>query len=147
MKKARIAELKDHLSRYLDHVKGGGSVLVFDRDQPVAQIVPIQSGRHNTGELGERLGREEPRSAPHLLAARREILSAWERWSEVTAVEIVRRYAERVVETHPIRAADALQIGAALVAAEDNPASIAFVSLDRNLAEAAEREGFHVIGH
>ncbi len=62
-------------------------------------------------------------------------------------MEIVRRYAERVVETHPIRAADALQIGAALVAAEDNPASIAFVSLDRNLAEAAEREGFQVIGH
>ena len=62
-------------------------------------------------------------------------------------MEIVRRYAERVVETHPIRAADALQIGAALVAAEDNPASIAFVSLDRNRAEAAEREGFHVIGH
>ncbi len=91
--------------------------------------------------------REEPRSAPHLLAARREILSAWERWSEVAAVEVVRRYAERVVETHPIRAADALQIGAALVAAEDNPASIAFVTLDRNLAEAAEREGFHVIGH
>ena len=62
-------------------------------------------------------------------------------------MEIVRRYAERVVETHPIRAADALQIGAALVAAEDNPASIAFVSLDRNRAEAAEREGFQVIGH
>src|SRR5438132_5902599 len=61
MKKARIAELKDHLSRYLDHVKGGGSVLVFDRDQPVAQIVPIQSGRHNTGDLGERLGRLERR--------------------------------------------------------------------------------------
>src|SRR2546428_7629 len=58
---ARITELKDHLSRYLDHVKGGGSVLVFDRDQPVAQIVPIQSGRHNTGELGERLGRLERR--------------------------------------------------------------------------------------
>ena len=62
-------------------------------------------------------------------------------------MEVVRRYAERVVETHPIRAADALQIGAALVAAEDNPASIAFVSLDRNRAEAAEREGFQVIGH
>ncbi len=61
MKKARIAELKDHLSRYLDHVKGGGSVLVFDRDQPVAQIVPIQGGRHNTGERGERLGRLERR--------------------------------------------------------------------------------------
>jgi len=61
MKKARIAELKDHLSRYLDYVKGGGSVLVFDRDQPVAQIVPIRGGRHKTGERGERLERLERR--------------------------------------------------------------------------------------
>ena len=90
--------------------------------------------------------REEPRASRRLLAARRELLRAWERWSEVTAVEIVRRHAERVVETHPIRAADALQIGAALVAAEDNPAAIEFVTLDRHQAEAAEREGFRVLG-
>jgi len=38
MKKAKIAELKNHLSRYLDHVRSGESVLVLDRDQPVAQI-------------------------------------------------------------------------------------------------------------
>ncbi len=90
--------------------------------------------------------REEPGSARRLLAARRDLLSAWERWSEVTAVEIVRRHAERVVETHPIRAADALQIGAALVAAEDNPAALEFLTLDRHQAEAAEREGFRVLG-
>lgn len=90
--------------------------------------------------------REEPESAPQLLAARRDLLGAWEQWSEVTAVELVRRYAERVVETHPLRAADALQIAAALVAAEGDPATIEFVSLDRNLADAAEREGFGVLG-
>ncbi len=89
--------------------------------------------------------RDEPSSASQLLAARRDFLSAWERWSEVTVVEGVRRYAERVVETHPLRAADALQIGAALVAAEENPARFEFVTLDRNLAEAAEREGFRVL--
>ncbi len=90
--------------------------------------------------------REEPGASRRLLAARRELLSAWERWSEVTAVEIVRRHAERVVETHPVRAADALQIGAALVAAEDKPAAIEFVTFDRHLAETAEREGFRVLG-
>ena len=90
--------------------------------------------------------REEPGASRRLLAARRELLSAWERWSEVTAVEIVRRHAERVVETHPVRAADALQIGAALVAAEDNPAGIEFITFDRHQAEAAEREGFRVLG-
>lgn len=90
--------------------------------------------------------REEPGASRRLLAARRELVSAWERWSEVTAVEIVRRHAERVVETHPVRAADALRIGAALVAAEDNPAALEFVTFDRHQAEAAEREGFRVLG-
>ena len=90
--------------------------------------------------------RAEPSAARRLLAARREILSAWQRWAEVTAVEIVRRHAERVVETHPLRAADALQIGAALVAAEDSPAAIEFVTFDQHQAVAAEREGFRVLG-
>lgn len=90
--------------------------------------------------------REEPGAARQLLAARREILGAWERWTEVTAVEVVRRHAERLVETHPIRAADALQIGAALVTAEDNPETLEFVTFDRTQAAAAEREGFRVLG-
>jgi hypothetical protein len=90
--------------------------------------------------------REEPAAARRLSAARRELLEAWERWSEVTAVDAVRRHAERVVETHPLRAADALQIAAALVAAEDLPAALEFVTLDRRQAEAAEREGFRVLG-
>lgn len=90
--------------------------------------------------------RQEPGASRRLLAARREILGAWERWSEVTAVEIVRRHAERVAETHPVRAADALQIGAALVAAEDDPAAFEFVTFDLRQAEAAEREGFRVLG-
>ena len=61
MKKARIAELKNNLSRYLEHVKGGGSVLVFDRDQPVAQIVPLQPAVRGSGANEERLVRLERR--------------------------------------------------------------------------------------
>lgn len=90
--------------------------------------------------------REEPRAARRLAAARREILGAWPRWSEVTAVDAVRRHAERVVETHAIRAADALQIGAALVAADGDPAALDFVTFDASQGAAAEREGFRVIG-
>ncbi len=41
MTKARIAELKNNLSRFLQHVRGGGTVLVLDRDEAVAQIVPL----------------------------------------------------------------------------------------------------------
>jgi predicted nucleic acid-binding protein len=90
--------------------------------------------------------RAEPRAARRLLAARREILEAWPHWSEVTALDLVRRHAERVVEAHPLRAADAIQIGAALVAAEDEPVSLGFVTLDETQADAAEREGFRVFG-
>ena len=60
--------------------------------------------------------------------------------------DLVRRHAERLVETHPLRAADALQVGAALVAAHDDPAALEFVTLDQQQAQAAEREGFHVLG-
>ncbi len=41
MKQAKIANLKNNLSRYLDHVRRGGSVIVLDRDRPVARLVPL----------------------------------------------------------------------------------------------------------
>ena len=39
--KAGIAELKNNLSRYINVVRGGGEVVVLDRDTPVARIVPF----------------------------------------------------------------------------------------------------------
>lgn len=51
-----------------------------------------------------------------------------------------------MVESHLIRATDALQVGAALVAAGDEPGSLTFVTLDEAQAEAAEREGLRVLG-
>ncbi len=61
MKKAKIAELKNNLSRYIDHVREGGSVLVFDRDHPVAQIVPLQDGERASRGRDGRLLRLERR--------------------------------------------------------------------------------------
>jgi len=95
--------------------------------------------------LARRL-RESPESRRSLQAARRDLLTAWRHWSEVTALENVRRHAERIVQTHPVRAADALQLGAALVTAGGDPGSLEFVTLDRRQGEAAEREGFLVLG-
>lgn len=60
MKKANIAELKNSLSRYLAHVRSGGTVMVFDRDRPVAHIVPV-STRRATGSTDDRLRRLERR--------------------------------------------------------------------------------------
>ena len=50
------------------------------------------------------------------------------------------------MEAHPLRAADALQIGAALVVSADDPGGLEFVTLDHRQAAAAEREGFRVLG-
>lgn len=47
---------------------------------------------------------------------------------------------------YALRAADALQLGAALVAADGDPQSLELVTLDRRLAEAALQEGFPVLG-
>ena len=43
MKRARISELKNSLSSYLREVKSGESILVLDRNTPVARLVPIES--------------------------------------------------------------------------------------------------------
>ena len=67
-------------------------------------------------------------------------------WSEVTSVETVRERARRLLESHSLRAADALQIAAAIVACEDKPQHLPFVTLDNRLALAAEREGFRLLG-
>ena len=90
--------------------------------------------------------REDASAARRLAVTRRRIRAAWLRWTEVTAIDVVRRHAERLVETHPLRAADALQLGAALVVADQDPASLTFVTLDQRQADAAEREGFVVLG-
>jgi prevent-host-death family protein len=40
MSRVKIAELKAHLSEHLRKVRGGRSLLVLDRETPVARIVP-----------------------------------------------------------------------------------------------------------
>jgi len=41
MKAAGIAELKAHLSRYLDEVKSGQEVVITERGRPVAKLIPL----------------------------------------------------------------------------------------------------------
>ena len=66
-------------------------------------------------------------------------------WAEIQPSDRVRTFAVRVLRTHPLRAGDALQLAAAIAAAEDHPATLPFVTLDERLGEAAEREGFVVL--
>ena len=91
--------------------------------------------------------RERERSASVADAAKasrrlREFAAAW---SEIGAAETVRTVARRLLQVHPLRAADALQLAAGIVAAGREPSSLDFVCLDDRLADAATREGFKVV--
>jgi uncharacterized protein len=66
-------------------------------------------------------------------------------WYEIEASEFVRETAVRFLRVHILRAADALQLAAAFVAAENRPASLQLVTLDSRLADAARKEGFAVL--
>ena len=69
-----------------------------------------------------------------------------ESWHEIVPADAVRRTAERLLRTHPLRAADALQLAAALVAAGHDPSSLELVCMDERFKPAARREGFTVLG-
>ena len=43
VKKARIAEAKNNLSKLLETVKKGESVLILDRNTPIARLEPIRA--------------------------------------------------------------------------------------------------------
>jgi antitoxin (DNA-binding transcriptional repressor) of toxin-antitoxin stability system len=58
MKKASITEAKNGLSKLIDGVKAGSSVLIMDRDRPVARLEPVTGAdADDTGRLA-RLVRE-----------------------------------------------------------------------------------------
>ena len=77
--------------------------------------------------------------------AKRRLARLEAAWSEVTRWEAVRDRARRLLETHDLRAADALQLAAALVATEERPSGVEFVTFDHRLAEAAGHESFTVL--
>jgi prevent-host-death family protein len=51
MKSVNITELKNRLKVYLNDVKAGEEILVRDRNQPVARIVPLVRSRDEDEEL------------------------------------------------------------------------------------------------
>jgi uncharacterized protein len=67
------------------------------------------------------------------------------RWTSVEDAAHVDRRARRLLAVHPLRAADALQLAAALVACDERSDVLPFVTLDDRLAEAGRREGFVVV--
>jgi predicted nucleic acid-binding protein len=66
-------------------------------------------------------------------------------WHEIEPSELIRENALRFLRVHPLRAADALQLAAAFIAAERRPSSLEVVTLDDRLADAARKEGFELV--
>lgn len=82
---------------------------------------------------------------PEQAAMARTRLSVLTRsWLEVQPTSWVRERAIRLLRVHPLRAADAMQLAAALVAFKERTAGNRFLTADLRLAKAASLEGFAV---
>lgn len=127
-------------------------LLVEERSTPKVHAIHSEDRQKTVWCLTEvelesavaRLGREElePEEAEQ---ARIRIRLLAERWRTVISLEPVRFRAVRLVRAHPLRAADALQLAAALVASHERPEALPFVCLDDRLRDAARKEGFPVL--
>jgi predicted nucleic acid-binding protein len=93
----------------------------------------------------ERLSRQGDLSTKDRTQAFARLNYLRERWNEIQPVDEVRDLAERLLRVHKLRAADALQLAAALVWCSNQPRGRHFIGADDRLAEAAEIEGFNVI--
>lgn len=77
--------------------------------------------------------------------ARRFVAQLLAEWTEIEPSNKGRYQAARVLLLHPLRAADSLQLAAALVWADGHPAGHELVCLDQKLRAAAQREGFTIL--
>ena len=93
----------------------------------------------------ERLGELSSAVCADTLIAFRRVSDTWR---EVGPTAAIRIRAERLLRVHPLRAADSLQLAAALSLAEGgNADTIEFVCLDERLRQAAAREGLRLLPH
>jgi prevent-host-death family protein len=72
MKKASISETKNHLSQLLEEVKSGTTILILDRNRPMARLEPLGPEEGSSSEAVATLVRNglaaSPRRALHLPA-------------------------------------------------------------------------------
>ena len=77
-------------------------------------------------------------------AARKRLHEMTKQWTEVTPTTEVRARAIRLLRVHPLRAADAFQLAAALIFCREQPQHLPFLTADQRLRTAADLEGFSV---
>lgn len=66
-------------------------------------------------------------------------------WREILPGDPLRDLAMRLLDAHELRAADSLQLAAALTWCQQRPARRNFVCADQRLSKAAEAAGFSVL--
>jgi predicted nucleic acid-binding protein len=66
-------------------------------------------------------------------------------WREILPGDEVRDLATQLLDKHPLRAADGLQLAASLVWCGQRPSRRSFICGDQRLAKAAESAGFSVL--
>lgn len=70
------------------------------------------------------------------------LLMLEEAWTEVEPTEQLKQISRRLLRLHNLKAADSVQLAAALIWAENSPRDQEFVCLDKELSQAAKLEGF-----
>jgi prevent-host-death family protein len=91
MKKASITYTKNNLSRLLDEVKSGTTILILDRNKPVARLEPVATNSETNSDRIARLVRQGLLNTPRRSLDVQEFLD-WERprlSSQVNAVQIL----------------------------------------------------------
>lgn len=89
-----------------------------------------------------RLEREGSLTASEVDAIRARLALLQDAWTEILPSEEVRSLAGRLLLRHPLRAADSLQLGAALVWCRQRPDNRRFITFNARLQAAARAEGF-----
>lgn len=75
MKKASITETKNNLSRLIEEVRNGTSILILDRNVPVAKLEPISNREMTNSDWTATLVRQGLAEAPHRPLDIRQFLS------------------------------------------------------------------------
>lgn len=91
-----------------------------------------------------RLSRESMLEENDLTIAIERLTALAQSWYVVQPTDRLRQVACRMLRVHPLRAADAQQLAAAMLASEMQPSTMPMYCLDHRLAIAARKEGFSV---
>jgi uncharacterized protein len=116
------------------------SLLTSDADMLVwwgtpVEIVSALARRERDGHL----------SSAALVTVNAGLQQLAQSWQEVQPSDALHGMAQRLLRLHPLRAADSLQLAAAIVATDHRPSDLEFVCLDERLNAAAQREGFAIL--